>query len=260
MRRAALCTSLVLAALGSCRAAPAEDAVLAPEGVDSAWQYLAAKYDADQDGSIAPAEYRRAGSDFAQLDGDADGALTPADFPDEDFADARGLADMSPEQRAHLRALYDARAVVLTYFEPEPGAEGLSRAALEAAFLRLDRDGDGALERAELARATDERPWGGPGEAWELLLAAADRPGDGDGRLARAELETYHGSLDSKDGLLRGPPSGWSRGAEGLASDGPPVGTPAPDFALAPPDGGAPVRLSSWAGKKPVALIFGSYT
>ena len=260
MRSGTLCAWLALAALGSCRAAPAREAVLAPEGVDSAWQYLAEKYDTDLDGALSRAEYRRAGSDFARLDADADGALTAADFPDADFADVRGLGDMPPEQRERFRALYDARAVVLTYFVPEPGADGLSRGALGVAFARLDLDDDGALVRSELARATEERPWGGPGDAGELLLAAVDRPGDGDGRLSRAELDAYQDGLSGDDGVLHGPPSGWTRGARGPASDGPPVGTPAPDFALAPPGGGAPARLSAWAGKKPVALIFGSYT
>ena len=37
-------------------------------------------------------------------------------------------------------------------------------------------------------------------------------------------------------------------------------GDPAPDFTLAPRGGGAPVSLSSFRGKSPVALVFGSYT
>jgi hypothetical protein len=42
-------------------------------------------------------------------------------------------------------------------------------------------------------------------------------------------------------------------------------GAPAPDFALAwlpgsEPPGGAPFRLSDHFGRRPVALIFGSYT
>jgi hypothetical protein len=40
----------------------------------------------------------------------------------------------------------------------------------------------------------------------------------------------------------------------------PQVGDHAPDFALAPLGGGELVRLSSFRGVKPVALIFGSYT
>ncbi|GIW81560.1 MAG: hypothetical protein KatS3mg105_3367 [Gemmatales bacterium] len=38
------------------------------------------------------------------------------------------------------------------------------------------------------------------------------------------------------------------------------VGKTAPDFTLQTLDGKSRVRLSSFAGKKPVALIFGSYT
>lgn len=41
------------------------------------------------------------------------------------------------------------------------------------------------------------------------------------------------------------------------------VGEPAPDFSLSRlggPDAGEPVTLSSHLGKRPVALIFGSYT
>ena len=34
----------------------------------------------------------------------------------------------------------------------------------------------------------------------------------------------------------------------------------APDFALEPRGGGPAVRLSSFRGKSPVALVFGSYT
>ena len=38
------------------------------------------------------------------------------------------------------------------------------------------------------------------------------------------------------------------------------VGDPAPDFTLADPSGKKKVTLSSFEGKKPVVLIFGSYT
>jgi len=38
------------------------------------------------------------------------------------------------------------------------------------------------------------------------------------------------------------------------------VGDLAPDFDLKPLDGKATVKLSSFRGQKPVALVFGSYT
>ena len=37
-------------------------------------------------------------------------------------------------------------------------------------------------------------------------------------------------------------------------------GDPAPDFSLEPPGGGSAVTLSSFRGRSPVALVFGSYT
>ena len=46
----------------------------------------------------------------------------------------------------------------------------------------------------------------------------------------------------------------------GKKVDGPAVGQYAPDFALKALHGGKTVELSSFRGKKPVVLIFGSYT
>jgi peroxiredoxin len=40
----------------------------------------------------------------------------------------------------------------------------------------------------------------------------------------------------------------------------PRVGDPAPDFTLYDTDGKNPITLSDYQGKKPVALIFGSFT
>jgi hypothetical protein len=40
----------------------------------------------------------------------------------------------------------------------------------------------------------------------------------------------------------------------------PKVGNMAPDFACADPSGQHEVRLSGFRGKKPVALVFGSFT
>jgi hypothetical protein len=42
--------------------------------------------------------------------------------------------------------------------------------------------------------------------------------------------------------------------------EAPAVGEPAPDFELRDVHGGEPVRLSSFAGTRPVALVFGSFT
>ena len=49
----------------------------------------------------------------------------------------------------------------------------------------------------------------------------------------------------------------WQRQYDPLA---PKVGDVAPDFELRDSNGESPVRLSDFKGKKPVALIFGSFT
>ena len=48
----------------------------------------------------------------------------------------------------------------------------------------------------------------------------------------------------------------WNRARAGLLE----VGDPAPDFELPTLDRSGTVRLSSFRGKKPVVLVFGSYT
>ena len=95
---------------------------------------------------------------------------------------------------------------------------------------RHDADCDGAISREEYDRG-------------DVAFARLDR--DEDGRITEADWE-----LESKGGP----------GSLGPRPKAPQEGTVAPDFTLAPPDGGAAVTLSDFAGEKPVALIFGSYT
>ena len=163
-------------AFAACNAPPSGN--LAPEGVDSTFEYLVAKYDQDGDGAVEPSEYTRDSEGFARLDANSDGELTPDDFPDEHWARDLGIRDLPADVRERLGARYAARAVVLAYFRTDSGRANpaLSREALAQGFARLDLDGSGALDAAEFARATDALPWGGPGDAWEVLLAAVDAP------------------------------------------------------------------------------------
>lgn len=52
----------------------------------------------------------------------------------------------------------------------------------------------------------------------------------------------------------------WSNIKTMMARKAPKVGVPAPDFTLKTLDGEDEIRLSQFAGKQPVVLIFGSYT
>jgi hypothetical protein len=97
-----------------------------------------------------------------------------------------------------------------------------------AEFDRLDRNGDGKLSREELAEVKDrlERLLGGKGKA------AKDKPGEVNTPAAKGE-----------------------RHADRLK-----VGDAAPDFTLPDLSGKKTITLSSYRDKKPVVLIFGSFT
>lgn len=252
-----------LLVLAACRSVPTgTNAVVAADDVDNAWDYLSAKYDRDGDGRVVEAEYDRTGGEFEKLDRNEDGVLDASDYPRRESPGMGRDWDAIPAQRKkRMGDFYSARAVVLTYFQPDPDAEGLHRDQLVEMFDALDSDESDDIDESEFACATDPRPWGGPGKAWPLLVAALDETGDADGRLSRAEVLAYHEKLANDEGWARGAPARLTRsGDTALAGDGAPEGTRAPDFTLEPVGGGDPVTLSNFAGVRPVALIFGSYT
>jgi len=109
---------------------------------------------------------------------------------------------------------------------------------------------------------------------WELLVAEHDK--DKDGKITQSEYtrgKDRFARLDSDgdgvitksdlsrgDGRRRGRGRGRDRRSRGASPAAPKQGAAAPDFTLKTLDGKKKVRLSSFKGKKPVALIFGSYT
>ena len=100
---------------------------------------------------------------------------------------------------------------------------------------KYDSDSDGKVTPAEYDRDKD-------------TFARLDR--DGDGTLSAADW-----SKPSKGGI------GRKRGSDRSERVVPQVGDIAPDFDLSyVKNSKRTARLSSFAGKKPVALIFGSYT
>lgn len=113
-------------------------------------------------------------------------------------------------------------------------ARGIGAEALQLLLAKYDADKDGRITRKEYPR-TDE------------AFANLDRDRDG--------------AIDAKDldvAPQRPAAQAQARRAEAKL---PKVGDPAPDFAL-PMLGmkDTEVKLSSFAGDRPVALIFGSYT
>ncbi len=268
MQRLSLAAAGFAVALAGCRAEPnAVEAEVEPVEVaatvsppmdagdehDSIWSYLVARYDADGDGSVTPAEYGRAS--FDRLDKNGDGAIQAADFE----AGARDNSEAMRRQRS--------QQLLAWYFQTDDDANKLPRTELEAAARTYDTSGDGKIDAEEFGCAAEERRELGKRptrratrelDAFATLLDQTDE--DADGLLATAELVGFFDAMDDGDGvwnLGRGQRS--SRGSGGPPS-GPAAGTVAPDFTLSSPEGGAAVTLSSFAGEKPVGLIFGSYT
>lgn len=120
--------------------------------------------------------------------------------------------------------------------EPPPPAPPPPRTPWELLAGRYDRDRDGRITPQEYRRGK---------ERFQRLGR------NGDGVLTRTDWQA--------PGLRPGPGRAARRT---LPDPAPRAGEPAPDFELPLLHGkeGATLRLSSFRGRKPVALIFGSWT
>lgn len=243
-----------------------------PGGHDMAevWDHLAAQYDKNKDGRITRDEYPRGEEKFAVWDSNGDGSITKADLESRGNPGSRGNRRNNPGNRGNPgnRANRDGRS---------PGGPDflLGRLVARAA----DHDQDGRVTRKEWLAFVDRLDCDEDGTAsaaelklshrrFEMVKAAMDT--NRDGRVQVTELAALFARLD-RDGSdeLAGPELGTNPGRGGLRrNEGavPRSGQVAPDFELPlaeqPKGAGQKVtiKLSSFAGKKPVALIFGSYT
>lgn len=159
-------------------------------------------------------------------------------------------------------------------------------AAAKEYFERLDRDGDGAITAEDLDWSENS--------AFMKLQAQASRlfrllDLDGNGRLSAEEWQARFKVIakdkdhlivdDLRAALFPVVPGktdktkksdkakipdlmrqAFFEGDVGSPFEGPRPGAEAPDFALPTHDGKSTVRLSDFRGKKPVVLIFGSFT
>ncbi|MHC5009476.1 MAG: EF-hand domain-containing protein [Planctomycetota bacterium] len=215
------------------------------------WAYLRNKYDRDGDDLISAEEYDRGDEAFERLDRNEDGAITEADF--------------AAANRMKVRV---AQMTLTRYFQSDEDATDLHIEEVRESFRAHDADGDERLSPGEFEEAMqrgNEAGGGGnpdlpPGmEPYETLLELADE--DDDGTIGLADLEAFFRSQDSNDdGVWQRRPPRRRPGAGAQEMSGVPEGEPAPDFTLEPPEGGERVTLSSFAGVRPVALVFGSYT
>ncbi|MFT5052353.1 MAG: Ca2+-binding EF-hand superfamily protein [Chlamydiales bacterium] len=234
---------------------------VALEGQTSIWVYIASRYDADFDGFVQRWEYDRGA--FEQLDRDQDGALTAADFE----------SDPSPESTRMMTAMV-GESLLGQYFQADDQPAALGVGELERVMRAYDTDDDGRIDAGEFgcaagAQAAFGRTRGGGlasmldvPDPWGGLRSAIDD--DADEALGDGEIFAFFESLDEDaDGELSfDPETEWTEDGSPVTENtsGPAAGLAAPDFELPYDRGSERVRLSSFRGDRPVALIFGSYT
>lgn len=121
--------------------------------------------------------------------------------------------------------------------QPRPQARDIS-----AMFNQRDRNKNGFLDGDEIPPPLRRR------------LGQIDQ--NKDGKLSLEEMKKMRGRGNAGDPRERNtPPARGERKTATLK-----VGGAAPDFTLKDPSGKKEVTLSSFAGKQPVVLIFGSHT
>ena len=192
------------------------------------WNWLAERLDANKDGKIEhdefPSELAKADQLFERLDKDGDGKLTAADFDDSDPA-AMDLAAMKNKMSNQL-------------------------------FSRLDKDSNGRVTMDELA---DFFRYGDK-EGLEFLTPedlrfAIDAPPAKKREAPHEDNPAASGPSTPANALRL-----FLRGDLGWLTAGPQLNDPAPEFTLPTHDGTAKVKLSDSFGKRPVVLVFGSFT
>ena len=239
-------------ATGAARASLADDAPLDARGqFDSVWGYLAEKYDADGDGRLTQAEYGRGPQAFTRLDSNADGVIDAADFD----PDADGVSYLM------------SQLMLGVYLQADGDPEHLDAAELEQAFGAYDENFDARLTRAEFEALRVERAqYGRPLEdslasqfddemLYTVLTGGIDS--NADQTIDFDEVLAFHGRFLAHGALPRTYTGGLQASATLPVAT---LGAPAPDFTLEPYQGDQAVTLSSFRDRRPVALIFGSYT
>lgn len=224
---------------------------------DPVFEYLSDRYDSNGDREITREEYDRTDGDFARLDRNEDGLLTNSDFAKS----GRRVRVLSPSEERRRHGI----SLLGWYFQSDDDPAKLTADELSNAFLIYDANQNGRVGRTEFEGISEHRTLYGlrPGgksfgllevettDPWERILRGVDR--NDDGFLTSTELIDFHIANETTDAWV-------FDAATGDAPVGPLVGNPAPDFTLPTVDGSRRVTLSEFAGDRPVALIFGSWT
>lgn len=186
------------------------------------WNWLAARHDLNQDGSITREEFLTTPELFDLLDRNLDDLLEPSDL---------NWADGAARQADSLTSLW---------FTPMDGNSNgrISREEWDQLYTRLTAGKD-YLSPLDLKRFLQKPPPPAP--------RPQQVPAEGEDSSRRGPS-----MLTLFKALFEGEIGSWQ--------EGPGIGDDAPDFELEMERGEDRVRLSDFRGKKPVVLIFGSFT
>ena len=225
----------------------------AQRGGTSTWELISAKYDKNQDGKVTKEEHGRGDRAFANLDRNGDGTIDATDF-ERRRRNARrrpGGARRSGE-RSRTEQLAHTLSDTFGSFLNRDGKPGIDKTEWKGIIAKLKPAKDGTIARENLSLLL-----GAEGKE-RMARMASNRLGrlldeDRDGQVTRGDLERLFALLDANgDGNIE----------QGTEIDLPPgLGEVAPDFTLPfVKDEKRTATLSEFRKKKPVGLIFGSYT
>ncbi len=224
------------------------------------WEFLVEKYDANSDGVITAAEYSRGADSLASYDRNRDGVVNQNDFASQTTggrgrARGRGRGRGGRGGRGGMQMTQLQAYQMVARGADSDGSRDVSLSEWQAVLEAMKANGDVLAVPALTAMA--KQPNGN-----RMLLRAQMQAtfvgsfdDNGDGEVTVTELSLTFARLDKdQNNTLE-----WSE--MGLAVVLPQKGVVAPDFVLPYRDDvEKSATLSSFAGEKPVALIFGSYT
>ncbi len=188
------------------------------------WKWLAEFHELESGATtISRQSFRGSAELFQRLDRDRDGALTADDL---DFSDSSAASRAS----AQAKSLFDT----------------------------IDDDGNGQVTSDEwlkyMKKLTGGKATLEPEDLLPLFAAPKGKGPAGKGKGGAKEAGAMPPQLRKM--ILKG----FFDGDVGSWCEGPALNEAAPDFTLPTPDGKSAITLSQSFGKKPVVLIFGSFT
>jgi Ca2+-binding EF-hand superfamily protein len=202
-----------------------------PSAMRYDWNWLSTRFDANKDGKVErdelPGDVEKPEQLFERLDRDNDGTLMPPDFD---------YTAPNPATMLNIGAMKDKMSNQI--------------------FGRLDTNSNGRVtmdEIAEFFRNHDQEELGFLSP--EDLRFALDDPSLKTSDSEPDEIPAVAGPSTPAAALKI-----FLRGDLGWLTAGPGVGDIAPDFTLPTHDGATNVTLSDSFGKRPVVLVFGSFT